>query len=268
MAKKFSAAQHFIVCYVCKNQPAQFICKTCPGHLCDTCASEHERNTMSKHHDMIFPVTDNEQTLAFLFCSSHTKKKLECYCEPCKKPVCTICIVETHYGHHPFKDLSKVFEDVRKHNQILKNNIENSMLPKYKDLIANADAKRSAIKSTAREVEKKIDNYTMSVKNMVENIVAQHVQNLRDAEIEALKGIDTFKSSIEAKVKELQQMSDIISSNLESKPHVSLFCPINDEDLHKFKSLPKESSFKLNEFCPEEMNKNIEKELPRIAKTT
>lgn len=268
MAKKFSAAQHFIVCYVCKNQPAQFICKTCPGHLCDTCASEHERNTMSKHHDMIFPVTDNEHTLAFLFCSSHTKKKLECYCEPCKKPVCTICIVETHYGHHPFKDLSKVFEDVRKHNQILKNNIENSMLPKYKDLIANADAKRSAIKSTAREVEKKIDNYTMSVKNMVENIVAQHVQNLRDAEIEALKGIDTFKSSIEAKVKELQQMSDIISSNLESKPHVSLFCPINDEDLHKFKSLPKESSFKLNEFCPEEMNKNIEKELPRIAKTT
>lgn len=96
MTETFSAAQHFIECDFCENQPAKFLCKTCPGHLFDPCASEHEKKRMSRNHDIVFSTSDNEDLVDFLFCSSHSKKKLECYCEPCQKPVCTKCIGQTH----------------------------------------------------------------------------------------------------------------------------------------------------------------------------
>lgn len=35
--------------------------------------------------------------------------------------------------------------------------------------------------------------------------------------------MDDFKNSIEEKINQLQQMSDMISGNLKSKPHISLF---------------------------------------------
>lgn len=58
---------------------------------------------------------------------------------------------------------------------------------------------------------------------MVENIGALQVQNLRGEKRKYLKEMDDFKNSIEEKINQLQQMSDMISGNLKSKPHISLF---------------------------------------------
>lgn len=74
MTEKFSAAQHFIECDFCENQPEKFLCKTCPGHLFDPCASEHEKKRISRNHDIAFSTSDNEDMVDFLFCSSHSKE--------------------------------------------------------------------------------------------------------------------------------------------------------------------------------------------------
>lgn len=58
---------------------------------------------------------------------------------------------------------------------------------------------------------------------MVENIGALQVQNLRGEKRKYLKEMDDFKNSIEEKINQLQQMSEMISGNLKSKPHISLF---------------------------------------------
>lgn len=58
---------------------------------------------------------------------------------------------------------------------------------------------------------------------MVENIGALQVQNLRGEKRKYLKEMDDFKNSIEEEINQLQQMSDMISGNLKSKPHISLF---------------------------------------------
>lgn len=58
---------------------------------------------------------------------------------------------------------------------------------------------------------------------MVENIGALQVQILRGEKRKYFKEMDDFKNSNEEKINQLQQMSDIISGNLKSKPHISLF---------------------------------------------
>lgn len=42
MANVVLSAQHYLECENCEENPAIFMCKTCPGHLCENCKTEHE----------------------------------------------------------------------------------------------------------------------------------------------------------------------------------------------------------------------------------
>lgn len=48
MATANVTAQHFVECDSCEENPANFLCKTCPGHLCETCKTEHEKRECHK----------------------------------------------------------------------------------------------------------------------------------------------------------------------------------------------------------------------------
>lgn len=92
---------------------------------------------------------------------------------------------------------------------------------------ANVDAKRSAIETSAREIENKINIYTLSVKKTWQKISARNrlkIYKLQKKE-KISKEWMISRKNIEEKLNQLQQMSDIISANLESKPHISLFYP-------------------------------------------
>lgn len=93
MAKKSSSAQHFLECNNCEEKPAKFLCKTCPDHLCENCKTDHEKKKMTRSHEIVFLKSNNKDMVDLLYCTEHTKKKLQCYCNRCKEPVCTDCII-------------------------------------------------------------------------------------------------------------------------------------------------------------------------------
>lgn len=95
MAKASLSAQHFLECDNCEENPAQFLCKTCTGHLCEPCKSKHESKKITKNHEIVALTSRNEEMLDLLVCPNHAKKKLECYCDRCEEPVCTDCIIES-----------------------------------------------------------------------------------------------------------------------------------------------------------------------------
>lgn len=41
MANADTSAQHYFECEDCEERPSKFLCKTCSGHLCETCRKEH-----------------------------------------------------------------------------------------------------------------------------------------------------------------------------------------------------------------------------------
>lgn len=48
MANVVLSAQHYLECENCEENPAKFVCKTCPGHLCENCKSEHVKKKIGK----------------------------------------------------------------------------------------------------------------------------------------------------------------------------------------------------------------------------
>lgn len=99
MAKTSSSAQHYLECDNCEENPAQYFCKMCAGHLCETCKSDHGKRKITRNHEIVSMTSNNENLVDLMYCSTHTNKKLECYCNLCKEPVCTDCIIRSHNGH-------------------------------------------------------------------------------------------------------------------------------------------------------------------------
>lgn len=82
-------------CADCGDNPTKFMCENCPGELCETCKCKHMKKTISRHHKIV-PLTSNSKKILDLqHCSDHTSKKLERYCERCRKPVCIIRLYHT-----------------------------------------------------------------------------------------------------------------------------------------------------------------------------
>lgn len=258
MAKAWISAQHYLECDNCEENPAQFICKTCAGHLCTPCKSEHEKKKITRNHEILSLTSNNEEMVDLLYCPKHAKKKLEWYCHRCREPVCTSCRKQYHKGH-TVESLTTVYKKTKQR----KEQIENVLLPRHKELLAKEKEKKSAFRKKADEIQEKIDAHTQSMIKMVKHIGQQTIVSLRQAEKEGLLEMDAFNDKLHEKIEKLQFMSKQIPSNLEAKLGISFFKSIHDNDhLERFQTLPSSEEYTLTDFEP----KNIKKE-DMIGKT-
>eukprot|EP00105_Crassostrea_gigas_P029024 XP_011450838.1 PREDICTED: transcription intermediary factor 1-beta-like [Crassostrea gigas] len=253
MAKASTTAQHFLECEECEENPAKYFCKTCAGHLCESCKNIHERKKITKYHEILPLHSKNEDMLDLIPCPKHGKKYLECYCTSCSEPVCTDCIMQSHNGH-PMKALATVYKEIKDYSKEKRDKIENVLLPSHIELLADEKEKRSAFRKEADKIQQKIDAHTKSMVEKVKKVGQQTVVNLRKAEKEGLQEMDKFKDSLEEKINKLQLMSKQLSANLEAKSHPSIFNLISNEDLKSFQTLPCSAEYTLTDFWPQTLN--------------
>lgn len=250
-------AQHYLECDSCEENSVQYFCKMCAGHLCEQCKSEHGKKKITRNHEIISFTSNNEDMLDILYCADHTKKKLECYCNQCSEPVCTDCIIQSHSGHS-VKSLTHFYREFTDLCNREIDEIETVIIPKYRELFSKEKEKRLAFLKRSDEIQMKIVAHTQSVVEVVKQIGKQTVGNLRTAEKDRLKEMDTFSESIQEKINQLQLMSKQISVKLEAKPEISIFKPTNSIVLERFKSLPLPSNFTLTDFQPHHINEEFE----------
>lgn len=142
-----------INCDSCQEAFAKFLFKTCSANFCETCTQMHK----TRCHEIEFLTSNCEYILDHLFCHEHTKKKLECYCKLCERLVCTDCIIESHNSHsHILEKLSTVYEKLVNYFRRQQHQIKNDLLPKYRDLNANEDAKRLEVKTELMKSRRKL----------------------------------------------------------------------------------------------------------------
>eukprot|EP00105_Crassostrea_gigas_P040289 XP_019924437.1 PREDICTED: tripartite motif-containing protein 45-like [Crassostrea gigas] len=249
MAKKSTAAQHFLECDNCEEHPAKFLCKTCSGHLCENCKTEHEKKKMTRSHEIVSLISNNENMVDLLYCKDHTKKKLECYCNRCKEPVCTDCIIQSHNGHS-VESLSTVYKRTTDQAREQKEKIDNILLPKYRELVSNETAKESALKRRAEEIKKKIEAHTESLVEMIITIGTQTVEDLSKKEKDGLREIEQTKNNFKKQIDELQLMSRTISTDIEAKPGVSFFKLVEKNNLDRFERTLPNTDYSLTDFQP------------------
>lgn len=246
MAKASSSGQHYLECDSCEENPAQFFCKMCAGNLCEPCKREHGKKKITRSHEIISLSSNNEDLLDLLYCSEHTTKKVECFCKLCREPVCTDCIMQSHNGHS-VKSLTTVYKELKDLSMREKEEIENIILPKYKELLSGEKEKRSAFRKKADKIQMKIEQHTQNVVERAKETGQQTVENLRKVENEVLTEMDTFADNIEKNIKQLQEMSKQISTKLEAKPQISFFKSTHRNGLESFQKLPTPTDYTLQD---------------------
>lgn len=221
MASSFGSPQHYIECDNCEENPAKYICKTCPGHLCENCKTEHENRKITKDHEVTDFKTGNKDFDCYLFCPDHKAKKLVCFCDSCKKPVCTECIVLFHNGH-TVQSISAAYKEIKDEQVRQITKIEEE-LRNCKDVLEREEQKDLALAKKADEIEKQIMKHTSNVVVMVNEISKHNVQELRVMEQIGRNEINKSVDIIRKNVQKLTQTKEKLSANIETKPGVSFF---------------------------------------------
>lgn len=257
MYKASTSAQHYLECENCEENPAMFLCKTCPGHLCENCRSEHEQKKITRNHEIISISSNNEDIVELLFCTDHTKKKLECYCDRCGKPVCTECIVQSHNGH-AVQSLSIVFNEIKANIQLQKDEIEKDLIPTYKKLLATEDDKRSSLTKEAEEIESEIKMHTMNMIQIIKTMGKRTISHLQSEKNRGLQEIDTTKDKIMKTIQRLQQKDAILFEKLEARPNISFFESMDDTELKNLRILPIQPDFAFVHFKPGNITQYIQ----------
>ena len=87
--------------------PAVARCLTCSDYLCETCHTIHQKQKVTKDHDVKtleeIKHSDKKTGVRSLhkrkYCMEHKDKQLELYCKTCKKVICLVCAVVNHSKH-------------------------------------------------------------------------------------------------------------------------------------------------------------------------
>ena len=237
-----------------------------PNDVCDNCAKpryvDGENEHEGKDHEESEQVIRENRTRGHRYCSEHKTKKLRSFCEPCEKPVCTKCITDSHNGHAVQK-LSTVCKDIKKVSQRKKEEIEENILPRYRELLETESKRKAAFSRQAEEIKNDIKTYTENVVKMVKQMGENTLKDLKVQKKEGLKGIKYSKVEIERKIERLQQIKEMLSGNMEATPNSPFFKPVNSNLLDEFQTLPVLAKYQLSNFKPGKIDEKIKNSFGR-----
>lgn len=205
--------------------------------------------TITKGHEIVPLTSNNEEMVDILYCTDHTKKRLDCFCNKCREPVCTDCIIHTHNGHS-VDSLSNVYAKFKDISENKKAEIENNLLPLYRELLKEENAKSLALTKRAEEMEKKMKRHEADQIAKIQIAYTQSVASLEQEKKKGLKEMKKCTDKIEERISKLQLMSKTISANNDAKPHISFFQSIYSYDLKSFESFEDPAEYTLTDFKP------------------
>ena len=112
----------------------------------------HDRKVVFRSH-IVKKMLERQQNKP----DHHSKVGMFLY--PCKKPLCTECIVLSHNGH-AFQRLSTAYRNIRDQLQKKKEEIQDKLLPKYRELLEGEFQKRAVLSQQANKKQKQIEEHT------------------------------------------------------------------------------------------------------------
>ena len=103
-------------CCVCVQVAAVSMCLQCGDMFCQACTSLHQKQSLSKHHDVENLTSLTAQKLASTrrkTCATHADKKCELFCSSHGESICHICAASKHRGCQDVKDLEDKVKEAR-----------------------------------------------------------------------------------------------------------------------------------------------------------
>ncbi|XP_061165660.1 tripartite motif-containing protein 2-like [Saccostrea echinata] len=192
--------QDVIQCQLCPS-PVEHHCNICHINLCLSCIPKHLADKSRKHE--IVEYKSKRENISFSSCSSHNRNRCLTYCQECKIPICSQCVIGSHKNH----DFTNIIDFLQKRKQEIiadTEEMENTIFPKYRN--ANPISTAAEFEKLLCAIEHRKERICKSVHETCNNL-KDKVTNMKKEEI--LK-CNKNLSLTEKAVKELNQ---VIQSN-------------------------------------------------------
>ncbi|XP_070205696.1 E3 ubiquitin-protein ligase TRIM33-like isoform X2 [Littorina saxatilis] len=147
------------VCCACVDIAAASLCLQCGDMFCGPCTRLHQKQSLSKHHDVEDLDSLTAEKLAAkrrIICDTHSDKMCELFCPTHGRSICHLCAASKHRECSDVKDLEEKTEDARK---------------VLADLVTSLTAGEQRVARAIREVEhdlKETDRCTQEAKREME----------------------------------------------------------------------------------------------------
>ena len=213
--------QTTIKCKRC-NGYCKYYCKTCKGKFCNKCKSNHEKENADH---TIVPYA--ERFMSNIKCKTHADSIYIYWCDKCRLPACSKC----RERHSTCGDLKNI-------DQVLSQNKENmkERLNKLEDKINEAQEIRQKYKTLTIDIDKRIVNRAVKMKEMLENSerdVRANLKKLKDASLPRLTEQEDIIGDTVAKARqEFEKFENDDTSLLEHMTKTNNLCGMLP-DLHR-----------------------------------
>ena len=211
-----------ITCSNCEDDlPAVTWCMECENGLCQQCNDAHQRMKAFKYHKTVMVSGNSELSVEIPEVCKNHGKPLDLYCKTCSGLICRDCTLKDHpLKVHDFDFADKVVHDEQE---------------KIKEATVSIKRLLKRIRNRIKRIEgdeKDIATKSEANKKKIQDVYGKVSLMLKQQQQEALKKVDTIKTSLQktlameketAKLIETQLVSceefytDVISTNVTSQ---------------------------------------------------
>ena len=221
-----------IQCDPCASEnetvPGEFYCTDCLEYLCNNCARAHRKLKSLKHHNLLGRDEMPKKNLTtvgvqFKFCSKHTNKQIDYFCEKHEQFCCSVCVTLEHRQCKVLyvDDIAEEFNtsqeylDLKKQIKLLETKLTETKIQSEKNcqdvnqyfttLISDIEQFRSQINTKLDEIERKLE---------------EKAQKIKTVDLKSMESISTQTESIQ---KHLSEITSTLESLEKYKQNQQLF---------------------------------------------
>eukprot|EP00105_Crassostrea_gigas_P046586 XP_019930734.1 PREDICTED: uncharacterized protein LOC105348054 [Crassostrea gigas] len=199
-------AQHYLVCGTedCKKN-CQFYCNNCNQQMCEQCREEHQKNRITKNHEVV-PYKQRKRQLPMEKCKIHPTRQIEFLCEECQIPICSKCTATKEHRGHIFTDLEIVFAEKCSfcREEIAK--IRNYFEPTSQDLKNEIAEDVTKIKKIMEGIRTTMKAEAQSVKKLVDTVTSDKIEQVDKKEQSLLKTLNDQNQTIDDHINYLNDL--------------------------------------------------------------
>lgn len=151
----------------------------------------------------------DEARLESIFCSGHSRREVELFCEECQQLICLECVIKGSMHHdHEYKRISESHENFSKKVEPLLDEIENKLAPcagaltaidsRVKEITDQKIALKDEIAKSSRQLHDIVDERQTKLTAQVDQISSSKLKRLETQKEQIEKFSKTIDSSLES----------------------------------------------------------------------